>query len=210
MFAKRFPGRLTAALLIGGMAGGAAAAELAPGPYLKPYVAYVDADVRLDGGNGSRDFGPDGEAFGLGLGYLAPLGQGAFGVELHYGADDARAEGPLTPGQSEDSSARRVFQGDHSYGVSVMLGGFVARKVLFYAIGGWEWYRLENTSVDDAGNRSTSASTYDGPVAGLGAAIPLYGHRLSLRLDAKRAFLDESGDVDPERDLFSVGLAWVF
>lgn len=211
MNGNRLPGRLAAAILIGGVAGSAAAADLMPGPYLKTYAAYSESDItfRTDDG-ASRDFAPDGGAFGAALGYLAPLGQGAFGVELFYGADDARSSDPLVAGQSEASSARRIFQGDHSFGASARLGGFVARKILVYAIGGWQWYRLENTVIDAEGGRTTRGRTYNGPRAGVGAALPLFSHRLSLRLEATRSFLDDREGVDPEQDLYSLGLAWSF
>lgn len=204
-------GRLAAAILIGGAVGSAAAANLVPGAYLKAYAGYSEGDVTLRQGDGaSRNFAPDGAAFGAALGYLAPLGQGAFGVEVFYGADDARSSDPLSPGQSDASSARRIFQGDETFGVSTRIGGFVARKMLVYAIGGWEWYRLENTAINGAGQRSTVATTYNGPSVGAGAAVPLFSNRLSLRLEATRSFLEDRGDVDPEHDLYSIGLAWSF
>lgn len=211
MSGNRLCGRLAAAILIGGVVGSAAAADLMPGPYLKTYAGYSEGDVSLRAGDGaSRDFAPDGGAFGAALGYLAPLGQGAFGVELFYGADDARSSDPLVPGQSDGSSARRIFQGDESFGATARIGGFVARRALVYAIGGWEWYRLENTAIDGAGERTTTATTYNGPSVGVGAAVPLFSNQLSLRLEATRSFLEERGDVDPEHDLYSIGLAWSF
>lgn len=211
MSGNRLSGQLAVAILIGGVTGSAAAADLMPGPYLKTYVAYSESDVtfRTDDG-ASRDFAPDGSAFGAALGYLAPLGQGAFGVEFFYGADDARSSDPLIAGQSSNASARRIFQGDQNFGATARIGGFVSRKILVYAIGGWEWYRLENTVVDANGDRTTVGTTYNGPSVGAGAALPLFSHRLSLRLEATRSFLEDREGVDPEHDLYSVGLAWSF
>lgn len=211
MSGNRLPGRLAVAILIGGMAGSASAADLMPGPYLKTYAGFAESDITFRTDDGARrDFDADGSAFGAAFGYLAPLGQGAFGVEAFYGADDARGSGPLTAGQPQGSQASRVFQGDQVYGASARIGGFVASKILVYAIAGWEWYRLENTVIDGDGERTTTADTYNGPAFGAGAAVPLFSNRLSLRLEATRSFPEDRVGVDPEHDLYSIGLAWSF
>lgn len=205
---------VVAGLVLSSIASAAYAADLSPGPYVKAFAGYSDIEVDVDDGEGgSSRFGADGSAFGGALGYLAPWGAGAVGIELNVGADDASSEADVVlrnpeTGASEEGTLK--LQGDYGYGVKLLLGGFVARKVLVYGFGGWQWFRAEATVERSDGSFSRDSEQFEGARGGVGAAIPLIGQAWSMRVEYSRTFYDEEAFSEPTQDLFSVGLAYTY
>ena len=190
------------------------AADLSPGPYIKGFAGYSDLEVEVDDGEGGVSrFDADGSAFGGALGYLAPWGRGAVGIELNAYADDANSRADVLlrdPETGNSSEGSLELQGDYGYGVKLLLGGFVARKVLVYGFGGWQWYRAEATVGRSDGSFTRDSEQFEGARGGVGAAIPLIGQAWSVQVEYSRSFYDEESFSEPTQDLFTVGLAYTY
>lgn len=206
--------RLIAGLLAMAVSGSAAAAQLSPGPYLSLFGGYSDTDVTLRTADGERlRFSPAGSLFGAGAGMLAPWGHAAIGLEGNFAIDRSRTSRDVEFTAEEGDSAepaRLTLEGDYSYGVALLLGGFV-QQALVYGRAGVQWLRLESDIRPESGEGNVRGSdTFNGFRAGIGTAIPVINDRLSLRLDYSRTFYREKNDVEPEQDLFTIGIALVF
>lgn len=213
MFEKRNASRVAFALAICSVAGAASAANLSPGPYIKAFGGYSDIELDVESTQGASSVDADGGTYGTALGYLAPWGRLAVGMEFNIAADDAHSRTDVllrNPGSDSTEAGQLEIQGDYSYGAKLMLGGFIARKVLVYGFGGWHWFRGEAEVTRADGSFTRESERFEGPRGGVGMAIPVYADALSVRVEISRTFYDEEADFEPEQDLYTVGFAYTF
>ncbi len=205
---------VVAGAVLSSLASAVQAADLSPGPYIKGFAGYSDIEVDVDDGQGGASrFDADGSAFGGALGYLAPWGAGAVGVELNAYADDANSRADVLlrdPESGESTQGSLALQGDYGYGIKLLLGGFIARKVLVYGFGGWQWYRTEATVERPDGSFTRDSEQFEGGRGGIGAAVPLYGQAWSMQVEYSRSFYGKESFSEPTQDLFTVGVAYSY
>ncbi|MCK5770762.1 outer membrane protein [Algiphilus sp.] len=195
-------GALAAALLLTMPA--AMGAALVPGPYVTAFGSTADLEVNGPATEGGG-FSASGEGYGVALGSLAPVGNGAFGVELEISDADITGSGAVENGAG---NASLTLQSDYGYGASAVLGGFFG-NILGYVRAGYRWQRYE-LRVDDAGGSAGADEIFHGVRAGIGAAVPLYRYSVSLRVDVDRTFYNDKRGLEMDEDRFTIGLAYTF
>jgi len=205
---------VVAGLLLSSVVPVAQAADLSPGTYVKAFAGYSDFQVDVDDGQGgSSRFDVDGGTFGGALGYLAPWGPGAVGIEFNATAEDASSRANVLlrdPDSGSSEQGTLEIQGDYGYGLKVLVGGFLSRKVLVYGFGGWQWFRAEATVERSDDSFTRDSEQFEGARGGVGAAIPVIGQAWSVRVEFSRTFYDEEGFSEPTQNLYSIGLTYTY
>jgi opacity protein-like surface antigen len=190
-----------------------------PGFYAGTQLGYDAFHVRTDrerGGSANRaEFGNRDFEAGLFAGYGIDLNRWYLGVEL----EGSKNRADIEYRKKEPDNRTLEAEHDHSYGMSARLGYTIPNGVLLYGRAGAVRskmkfsYRVNNlpqNAVDDSTNQT-------GLRYGLGADIPA-SDRLFVRLDYSYTDFDsykadvvtEAEKLDPDQNLFRLGLGWRF
>ena len=190
-----------------------------PGLYAGAQLGYDAFHIRTDGEGGSganrADYGDRDAEAGLFAGYGIDLSHWYLGVEL----DASKNRVDINHSEDKPDGRSLSAEHEHSYGLTARLGYTVPNGVLLYGRAGAVRSKLKvdykvNNLPENAVDESTNQT---GIRYGFGADVPA-SERLFVRLDYSYTNFDsyeadvvtEVEKLDPDQNLFRLGLGWRF